>query len=300
MGRALITGASSGLGKEFAEQLAGRGHDLVLVAQSDDQAALAAENGQQASGFSSTFDWDVHVIESEQANAFCLPGGKMAVYTGLIEQLIGGGDDGGGRAVVLFEMDLNRPRDKAIALHPEDCWGLELWRERPPERVIERSLAQYDSFYAEVAEFLDELVERWNSILVLDIHSYNHRRRGPDKPRESIVQNPEVNVGTGTMDRERWATLVDTFVASLKCQQFQKRPLDVRENVKFTGGFFPLWLHSKYQENVCVLSLEFKKFFMDEWNATADIAALEDLRVALRNATIETRPELARRMRQEE
>src|SRR5690606_24462077 len=39
-----------------------------------------------------------------------------------------------------FEMDLNRPRDKAVALHPEDCWGLELWRARPPESVIERSL----------------------------------------------------------------------------------------------------------------------------------------------------------------
>ena len=48
------------------------------------EAALAAENGQQPTGFSSTFDWDVNVIQSEQANAFCLPGGKMAVYTGLV------------------------------------------------------------------------------------------------------------------------------------------------------------------------------------------------------------------------
>ncbi|HST44057.1 MAG TPA: M48 family metallopeptidase [Luteimonas sp.] len=48
------------------------------------EAALAAENGQPAPTFSQAFDWDVNVIESDQANAFCLPGGKMAVYTGLL------------------------------------------------------------------------------------------------------------------------------------------------------------------------------------------------------------------------
>ena len=49
------------------------------------EAALAAENGQPAPGFSDDFEWDVNVIQSDQVNAFCLPGGKMAVYTGLFD-----------------------------------------------------------------------------------------------------------------------------------------------------------------------------------------------------------------------
>ena len=48
------------------------------------EAALAAEHGQAPPDFSRGFDWEVNVIASDQANAFCLPGGKMAVYTGLV------------------------------------------------------------------------------------------------------------------------------------------------------------------------------------------------------------------------
>ena len=48
------------------------------------EAALAAENNLQAQHLSRGFEWDVSVIDSPQVNAFCLPGGKMAVYTGLV------------------------------------------------------------------------------------------------------------------------------------------------------------------------------------------------------------------------
>jgi len=55
-----------------------------LVAKVDTvETALATEHGQQPQHFSRTFEWEVNVIQSDQANAFCLPGGKMAVYTGL-------------------------------------------------------------------------------------------------------------------------------------------------------------------------------------------------------------------------
>ncbi len=45
---------------------------------------LAAERGVAPDHFAANFDWAVNVIQSEDANAFALPGGKMAVYTGLI------------------------------------------------------------------------------------------------------------------------------------------------------------------------------------------------------------------------
>jgi predicted Zn-dependent protease len=51
-------------------------HDVVVrVAQRLIRAVGAA--GQD-------FDWDVSVVRSEQANAFCLPGGKIVVYTGIL------------------------------------------------------------------------------------------------------------------------------------------------------------------------------------------------------------------------
>ena len=50
----------------------------------DVEEDLAKENGQPSPELADSFEWSVAVLESEQANAFCLPGGKMAVYTGLI------------------------------------------------------------------------------------------------------------------------------------------------------------------------------------------------------------------------
>lgn len=43
-------------------------------------ARLASATGQAGSGF----DWKVSVIRDDKVNAFCLPGGKIVVYTGIL------------------------------------------------------------------------------------------------------------------------------------------------------------------------------------------------------------------------
>ena len=193
-----------------------------------------------------------------------------------------------------FEVDLNRPRAKAVYLTPADAWGLQVWREPLPADVLDRSLEVYDQFYAAVGELLTRKVQAEGRVVVFDLHTYNHRRAGSTAPPDDEARNPQVNLGTGTMDRQRWAPLVDRFLHDLRHFDYPVGQLDVRENVKFTGGHFGRWIHQQFPDSVCVLSIEFKKFFMDEWTGQVHQEIVERLRAALCSTLPGVQEELAR------
>ena len=170
-----------------------------------------------------------------------------------------------------FEVDLNRPRDSAVYRRPEDCWGLDLWRGRPRRRSRSRSLAAYDRFYSVLAGMLDRAQETFGRFVVYDLHSYNHRRGGPTAPPADPAGHPDVNVGTGSMDRARWGPVVDRFIADLGSIPVPHHGhLDVRENVCFKGRQLARWVHDRYPETGCALAIEVKKFFMDEHTGEID------------------------------
>jgi N-formylglutamate amidohydrolase len=170
-----------------------------------------------------------------------------------------------------FEVDLNRPREKAVYLTPDDAWGLNVWNGELPPEIASRSQAEYDAFYAALCELYSGLAARHRRFIVFDLHTYNHRRDGPGSPEADPLANPQVNVGTGTMaDRRVWAPVIDRFVADLSAYDFSTGPLDVRENIRFRGGHHSRWAHETFPDTVCVLSIEVKKFFMDEWTGEVD------------------------------
>ena len=108
-------------------------------------------------------------------------------------------------------------------------------------------------------------VHNGHDLRVYDLHSYNHLRAGPDGPPADPGTNPEVNVGTGSLDRERWGAVVDRFIHEMATFDFLGRALDVRENVKFKCRQLAKWTHENFPGIGCVLAVEFKKFFMNEW-----------------------------------
>ncbi len=181
-----------------------------------------------------------------------------------------------------FEVDLNRPRDQAVYLCAADAWELEVWSAPPTADIVSRSLAQYDAFYAVLERVLRERVRRYGRFVVLDIHSYNHRRDGADGAAADPAANPEINVGTGSLDRARWGSLVDRFCRDLTAAGPLGRPLDVRENVKFQGGELSKWVHRTFPQTGCCLAIEFKKTFMTEWTGAVDADHLAGLARAVR------------------
>lgn len=180
-----------------------------------------------------------------------------------------------------FEVDLNRPREEAVYRVPEDCWGLEVWRSNPlPDEIVDGSLEVYDSLYAALGERLDEVAAR-GPFVVYDVHSYNHRRDGADADPEPEGDNPEVNLGTGTVDKDIFGGVVDAFTKAMEQQRTDGGPIDVRENVKFEGRALAWWIHERYAGVGCCLALEFKKTFMDEWTGKPDERRLQQLQEAL-------------------
>lgn len=180
-----------------------------------------------------------------------------------------------------FECDLNRARREAVYRIPEDCWGLQVWRDGElPDEQFEGSLATYDAFYDEIAQRLDPVAERGPFVL-LDVHSYNHRRDGADAPPAPARENPEVNVGTGSLPHDLFEPLVERFIADLRDGDLGCGPIDARENVVFEGRHLAEFVHDRYPRVGCVLALEFKKTFMDEWTGELDEAALDCARAAL-------------------
>ena len=174
-----------------------------------------------------------------------------------------------------FEFDLNRGADAAVYVGPEQCWGLDIWHAPPSDDLVARSLALHAGFYRMISGLLDEIAAEHERFVLLDVHSYNHRRRGPDAPATPQAEAPDINIGTFSMPRDLWAPLLDPLTERMRGFDFNGRRLDGRENVAFQGkGELARFVHERYPGHGCAIALEFKKFYMDEWTGAPDPAEL--------------------------
>lgn len=181
-----------------------------------------------------------------------------------------------------FEIDLNRGEDGAVYTRPDQSWGLRVWEHTPDDALVARSLAIHNAYYAMLHGMLTGLVADQGQFVLLDIHSYNHRRSGPSAEPTPQSDAPQINIGTFSMDRARWAHVLDPFIESLRDFSFRGQTMDVRENIAFQGkGEQTRFVHATFPETGCAIAIEFKKFFMDEWTGEPDHQALRAMRTMI-------------------
>ena len=115
-----------------------------------------------------------------------------------------------------FEFDLNRGSEDAVYQTPQQSWGLEVWQTGTLEaEVLQRSLDLHSEYYHMLGALLDRVARRHKHVLLLDVHSYNHRRRGPETEPTPQEDAPDINIGTFSMPREQWAWLVDPLMEAM-------------------------------------------------------------------------------------
>ncbi len=177
-----------------------------------------------------------------------------------------------------FQLDLNRIKDKSVYARPEDAWGLNVWNGLPAAAIAELH-TRYDQFYSEIRLLIEAAVKEHGHFLILDVHSYNHRRENPFT--QALTEtHPEINLGTA-YNKDKWQPLCERYNQFLSGSKILGRQPDVRQNIIFKGGAFAQWVAEHFGDDGAVLSIEFKKTFMDEWTGIADIPHVNDLKKLL-------------------
>ena len=192
-----------------------------------------------------------------------------------------------------FEVDLNRSKKKAVYQSADDAWGLDLWHKTPSEQMIKSSLKIHDRFYTDAKKWLENSIAKHGKLIVLDIHAYNHLREGYYSQPSDQEDNPDIDLGITTADHGRFDYLIEILSESLKSAPAGGRELDVRHNVRYPdGGHWPEWIYHHYGDDICTITLEYKKFYMNEWTGHVFLPVLEDLKRQLKNSIDQLKSEL--------
>ena len=182
-----------------------------------------------------------------------------------------------------FEVDLNRSPEIAIYQTPEQAWGLTVWKEPLPQSIIDRTMANYHTFYETYLDVLQTIESKYGYVIVLDFHSYNYRRDGGDKPPAPVVDNPEINIGTSNMNVIYWREILDRFSEDLRDYNYMGRQLDVREDIRWHGGPISRFVHNNFPQTGLSINIEVKKFFMDEHTGDPDWIQINMLKEAFQS-----------------
>lgn len=178
-----------------------------------------------------------------------------------------------------FEYDLNWEEAHCIYDYHKKKWGLQVWKRPLSNREINVTVEKYREFHSLMDLIVENVVSRFGSAILFDIHSFRYQR-------DNIVHwwednKPEINLGTRYINRAFFAPQVEAFLQLNSEIILEGRMMRIAENELFPGGYLTRKYAKTHNEQVLVLAVEYKKVYMDEWSGTLFPEKLELLKQAL-------------------
>ena len=176
-----------------------------------------------------------------------------------------------------FEADLNRTPASAIYQQAQDCWGLDVRHGEISTGLLDKIYSDYREWYAVLYYHVQRLVQKNGSLVVLDLHSYNHHRGGPDAPPDPQIDNPDIILGRNNLP-EKYYPRIEALRSRLDGKLLCGKPIDCRCDVKFPGGALSRKLNNDFAGKVLTVAVEFKKFWMDEHSGVVNELMFSELK----------------------
>ncbi len=185
-----------------------------------------------------------------------------------------------------FAVDLNRSPEKCVYQNPEDAWGLKVRKSELADDLLLALQQSYEAWYKIAIYQIERLLTNHPKLLILDLHSYNHRRGGPNAEPDPQSANPDIIIGRNNLPETAYP-LLERLREALNGQSYQGTSLDCRCDVKFPGGYFSRRMNSTFGDKVLCPAIEFKKTFMDEWSGELNLKAYAELKSLFHSAVLD-------------
>ncbi len=169
------------------------------------------------------------------------------------------------------EYDLNRDRNDALPLTAKQFWGIQIYREVPPDEINRRTLAKYDHFRKFITDYTHAMAEKFGCCYVFDIHSFNL----PRQREKGLDPVPLFCVGTRNL-LPKYRSRADELIQKLSAGRVPGVENHTRENRPFGGGACCRELVGN-NDRICAFSIEVGKYYMDETTQLIDFAVLQSI-----------------------
>ncbi len=163
--------------------------------------------------------------------------------------------------------DLNRLADKAM--YVAKAWGQAVWQSRAPIGLKKEALRRHKQFHDLLQCLSEKLVKTYDSLLILDVHSYN--------PSRQLENAPLFNLGSHFLSpaKKRIAEYLRKDLSKISMPNIS---VTAEFDVAFQGrGYLSEWANGSSEQITCI-PLEIKKVFCDEEKGELFPVAFEELK----------------------